>query len=144
MRYQATATVGVPPAEVWRLFVDVESWPETHRNVTEVRRTDTGPLHVGSEAIVKQPGLPRARWRVTEIEPDRSFTWETRTGLVTSVGSHLAEPDGAGSKITISLTLRGPLAGVTARLFGRRTQRSVSMEAEGFRAAAESASRRTS
>ena len=143
MKHQVTATVGAPPAQVWRLFADVERWPEMTRSMREVRRIDTGPLRVGSEAIVRQPGLPRARWRVTEIEPGRSFTWETSAGGVTTAGGHLVEPSGRGSKITLTLCLRGPLAAVAGFLLGRRARRSVSMELEGFRAAAESASPRT-
>jgi uncharacterized membrane protein len=144
MKHQVTATVGAPPAEVWRLFADVERWPEMTRSMREVRRMDTGPLRVGSEAIVKQPGLPRARWRVTEIEPDRSFTWETSAGGVTTAGGHLVEPNGRGSKITLTLCQHGPLAGVAGLLLGRRARRYVSMELEGFRAASESASPRIS
>jgi hypothetical protein len=39
--------------------------------------------------------------------------------------------------ITIGLRLRGPLAGVTEAVLGRRVQRSITMEMEGFRQAAE-------
>lgn len=142
MEHQVTATTGAPPAEVWRLFADVERWPEMTRSMREVRRLDSGPIHVGSEAIVRQPGLPRARWRVTEIEPDRSFTWETSAGGVTAVGGHLVEPAGQGSKITLTLRQHGPLAGIMGLLLGRLSRRYLSMELEGFRAASEPTSPR--
>jgi len=119
-------------ADVWRLFADVERWPQLNRNVTEVRRVDRGPLQVGSEAVVRQPGLPRARWRVTELEPGRMFVWETSSGGVTSVGVHQVEPAGQGSVITISLRLRGPTARLVGALTGRRIRRSIAMELAGF------------
>jgi uncharacterized membrane protein len=144
MEYQVTATTGAPPAEVWRLFADVEHWPEMTRSMREVRLLDSGPLHVGSEAIVRQPGLPRTRWRVTDMEPGRSFAWETSAGGVTTVGGHLVEPAGQGSKITLTLRQHGPLAGVMDVLLGRLSRRYLSMELEGFRAASEPASPRIS
>ncbi len=66
-----------PPEDVWRLFVDVERWPQLTKSLTEVRRLDRGPFQVGSEAMVRQAGGPMGRWRVTELEPGRSFSWES-------------------------------------------------------------------
>ena len=103
----------------------------------EVRRVDSGPLRVGSEAVVKQPGLPRARWRVTELTPDRSFTWETTAGGVTTAGGHVVDASEQGSTITLTLRLRGPLARPVGVLTSRRAQRSLMMEMEGFRRTAE-------
>jgi len=53
-------------------------------------------LAVGSEAVVRQPGLPRTRWRVTELEPGHSFTWESAAGGVTTAGSHIVERTAKG------------------------------------------------
>jgi uncharacterized membrane protein len=133
MEFRIAATVDVAPSQVWRSFVDVEHWPEMTRSMREVRRLDSGPLRVGSEAIIKQPGLPRNRWRVTELEPDRSFTWETKAGGVTAVGGHLVVPAGPGSTITLTLSQHGPLAGIIGVLMGRRIRRNLAMELEGFR-----------
>jgi hypothetical protein len=94
---------------------------------------------VGSEAKVSQPRLPAARWRVTELAPDRRFTWQTSAGGVTTVGDHLVEPDGAGSRITLILSLRGPLSGVMGLLMGGIARRYAAMELEGFRVAADAA-----
>ncbi len=57
---------------------------------------------------------------------------------MTTIGVHAVAADGPGSVITISLGLRGPLAGVVGAVFSRRTQRNITMETEGFRRTAES------
>jgi uncharacterized membrane protein len=138
MEHRVTITVDAPPEQVWRLFVDVERWPEMTTSIREVRRMDSGPLQVGSEAIIEQPRLPRACWRVTELEPGRSFTWETTTGGVTTTGGHIVEPNGQGSTITLTLRLHGSFARLVYAFVGRLSRRYLSMEMEGFRRAAES------
>ena len=138
MEYRVTTPVNAPAEQVWRLFVDMGRWPEMTASMREVRRTDSGPLGVGSEAIVRQPRLPRARWRVTEMDPGRSFTWETSAGGVTTAGDHIVEPDGQRAVITISLRQYGPLAGLAKAVTGRLNRKYLSMEMEGFRRTAES------
>jgi len=139
MEYRLTATAGASPAEVYRLFIDVERWPELTPSMRSVRRLDAGPIRVGSEAKVSQPRLPSAHWRVTELEPDRRFTWETTAGGITTVGDHLVEPDGAGSRITLIVSMRGALSVVMGLLMGGVARRYAAMELEGFRAAADTA-----
>ena len=107
-------------------------------SITRVRRMDSGPLRVGSEAIVNQPRLPRVRWRVTELEPGHSFTWVTTNPGITSVGGHIVEADGQGSVVTLTLRLQGPLARPVYSLTRSLSRRYLAMEAEGFRRAAES------
>jgi uncharacterized membrane protein len=138
MEHHVTAAVAAPPEAVWRLFVDLERWPEMTESISHLRRMDSGPLRVGSEAIVEQPRLPRARWRVTQLEPGRSFTWETAALGVTTVGGHTVEAGGQGSMITLTLQVRGPLARPVYALVRGRSRRYLSMELEGFRRTAES------
>jgi uncharacterized membrane protein len=138
MEYVLTVACDAPPEQVWPLFVDVERWPEMTKSVREARRVDSGPLRVGSEAIIKQPRLPRARWRVTELGPGHSFTWENKSGGVTGVGGHIVVADGPGSKITITLRLHGPMARLVYAFTARLSRRYLSMEIEGFRRTAES------
>ena len=133
-----TTTVDAPPEQVWPLFVDLERWPEMTKSIREVRRVDKGPFQVGSEAIIKQPRLLPARWRVTELEPGHSFIWETTTGAVTSVGAHIVDADGQGSKITLTLRMHGPLARLAYAFLGGLSRRYLLMEMEGFRRTAES------
>jgi uncharacterized membrane protein len=138
MELRVSIPADTSPEDVWRLFVDVERWPEMTKSMREVRRLDSGPLQVGSEVVVRQPGLPRTRWRVTELEPGHSFTWESAVGGLTTVVSHIVEADGQGAMIILTLSQHGPLAGVMGVLVDRRARRYVSMEAEGFRRTAES------
>lgn len=138
MELRIATTVNASAEQVWGLFVDVERWPEMTNSIQELHRTDSGPLRVGSEAIVKQPRLPRVRWRVTELVPFQSFVWETASpGLITT-GGHFVEPDGNGAVITLTLRERGPLASLVHVLVGRLSRRYLAMELEGFRRTAES------
>ena len=133
MYLQLSADVNAAPSEVWSKFVDVERWPQFIESFDEIRRLDDGPFGMGSEAMVKQPGLPRARWRVTELEPERVFTWASSGRSLTTAGEHVVEANGSGSTIRLAIRVTGPLAGLTGALFGRRARRSLAMELDGFR-----------
>jgi uncharacterized membrane protein len=139
MEHRVTTAVDAPADKVWQLFIDIERWPEVTRSIREVRRTDSGPLRIGSEVIVRQPRLPQARWRVTALEPGRSFTWEATVAGVTAVGGHVVEADGQRAVITLTLSQHGPLVWLTDALMGSLARKYLSMEMEGFRRTAESA-----
>ncbi|HEY3879009.1 MAG TPA: SRPBCC family protein [Trebonia sp.] len=132
-----TTAVAAPAGAVYQLFTDVERWPQLTASITEVRRADSGPIRVGSEAVVRQPRLPRARWRVTELVQDRTFTWETTAAGVTTSGAHAVEPDGQHSVITLTLRQHGPFAWLASALSGGLARKYLTMEMEGFRRAAE-------
>jgi uncharacterized membrane protein len=139
MEHRVTTAADASPAQVWALFVDMERWPEMTKSISAARRVDEGPLHVGSEAIIEQPRLPKARWRVTDLDPCRRFTWETSARGLTTVGGHIVDPDGQGSRITLTLRMHGPLAPLLYAITSRLSRRYLTMEMEGFRRAAESA-----
>lgn len=137
MEFTVAVQVDADPIRVWELFVDVERWPELTASMSSVRRIDSGDLRVGSTAMVKQPGLPPALWRVTELEPGRVFTWESRSTGVSSIGRHVVEAAGTGARVTLTFRQTGPLAGLAGWLFRGRIHRSVRQEADGFRRRAE-------
>jgi len=91
----------------------------------------------GSQAVVKQPRLPRATWTVTELVPFKYFLWEASSPGLLTTGGHFVEPEGNGALITLTLRQHGPLAPVVEGLLGRLSQRYLSMELEGFRRTAE-------
>ena len=94
---------------------------------------DDDALRVGSTARVKQPKLPPATWRVTELVPGRSFTWVARAPGLTSTGSHELEEFEGVTSARLSLRQSGPLAPLMRLLIGRLTERYVELEARGLK-----------
>jgi uncharacterized protein YndB with AHSA1/START domain len=131
--------IAAPPEAVWRVLVDVERWPEWTESMTSVRRLDAGPLAVGSEARVKQPGLRAATMTVTQINDGQSFTWETRPlPTVTVSAVHAIERIDAGSRVTLSIRSTGLLAPLLSPMLVRVSKRFVPMEARGLKHRVES------
>jgi uncharacterized membrane protein len=131
--------IQAPPALVWEIMRDVERWPEWTPTVTSVRLLDRAPLTVGSRAIIRQPKLPPAKWRVTELdESRRSFTWTSRGPGVLVIARHWVEVFGEGSRVTLSLRFAGVLAGLFAYLTRGLNDRYLAMEANGLKQRSES------
>jgi uncharacterized protein YndB with AHSA1/START domain len=124
--------IAAPPERVWAVVADVERWPEWTPTVSQVTRLESGPLAPGSRARIRQPRLPPAVWRVSELVPGRSFTWVNRSPGVRVIARHSVEPAGQGARITLSLDFAGILGPLVARWTRGLNQRYLALEAEGL------------
>ena len=135
---ERTVNISAPPERVWAVMIDVERWPEWTESMKSVERLDDGEFGIGSKAKLKIRRSPSANvWTVTELTPNRSFTWETNSGGVKGVAAHVIEPDGSSSKVTLTVALSGVVAMLFGWMIGPESKRNVEMEAEGLKRRAE-------
>ncbi|SDH83774.1 Polyketide cyclase / dehydrase and lipid transport [Actinokineospora alba] len=137
---QHTAIITAPPERVWAVLVDVERWPERIPTVDAVERLDGGPLAVGSRTRVRQPRLPEGVWTVTEMADGSSYTWESKSPGVTVNAAHVVEPHPEGSRLTLTVTVSGPMSGIGWLFTRSLTKRYVETEAASIKKAAEETS----
>ena len=135
--FRVVVDIAAAPAQVWNVIRDVERWNEWTRSITSISRQDDGPLRSGSRAVVRQPKLPTNTFVVTALEEGRGFSWESKSPGLRGVGHHWIEPTPAGSRVTLGVDFRGPLAWLVARLYGGLTQRYIEMEAAGLKSRSE-------
>jgi carbon monoxide dehydrogenase subunit G len=129
-----TVNINASTERVWAVMADVERWPEWTESMKSVERLDSGEFGLGSTAKLKIRRSPSANvWTVTELMPNRSFTWETNSGGVKGVATHVIEPDGNGSKVTLTVDLSGIVATLFGPMIAGQSRKNVEMEAEGLK-----------
>lgn len=138
MKSEHAIEIDAPPATVWSVTEDVESWPQWNPTMLSVERIDPGPLDVGSAARIEQRGLPEARWEVTELERGRRFTWETRVRGIRMVATHELVPLGGGTRNVLRLETSGLLAVLLWPQIAASTRRALAQENAGLKARCES------
>lgn len=138
MEQSITVDIAAVPARVWEVLSDVESWSQWTATVTSLRRLDEGPLRAGSRAKISQPRLPETDYRVTELDPGRSFTWVATGPGVLTTARHEVEPlpEGA-SRVRLSVSQSGWLGSVMGRFYRGLTERYLAHEADGLKARCE-------
>ena len=134
---RVTVDIAAPPERAWQAVADVEDWPRWTTSMGDVKRLDEGPLRVGSRARIKQPGLPKYVWEVTDLDEGTSFTWVARTPGVVAWAGHEVVATADGSRVTLSLAWTGVFGGLAGALMARRTRKSIMRDAEGHKACAE-------
>ncbi len=130
-----------PADRLWAVLSDVRRWPQWLPTVDAVTPHDPArPDEVGASYTVEQPGMPRAVWTMTEVEPGRSFTWESVRPGIRTVGTHTLTPGPDGST-TIALGIRwsGVLAPLVRLTLGRRSRDYVTREAAALDSTAKAA-----
>jgi hypothetical protein len=132
MPLQISVDVAAPAEIVWAVMTDVERWHEWTASVRSIHLLDKGPLHIGSRAIVRQPKFPPAMWKVTALEPGRSFTWRTGAPGMRVYGDHAVTPFGVGARAVLSVRYEGALARVLGRLTRDITNVYLELEAAGL------------
>ena len=127
-RASARTSLPLPPAEVLRLWSDVDRWPSfVEGYARRLDLTDSWPEPGGRVVWESTPdGRGRVTEAVTENEPDR-FSTQVFEKALTGVQALRALPADDGSEVELSLeyelTRYGPLGGVADALFIRRALR---------------------
>jgi uncharacterized membrane protein len=115
MDIERSIDIDAPREKVWTVMTDVERWPEWTASVTSVALLD-------------------AVWTVTACEPEHYFAWQTGAPGVRTVAGHRVEATGSnGTRVTLSLSWRGPLAPLIGLLYGKQSRHYVGMEAQGLK-----------
>lgn len=136
MRISHSVDIPAPIDLVWRIYTDVERWPQWMESMDHVDVMDGRAMTLGSEVWISQPRLPNATWEVTEFDPGRRWTWVSRTPGATSVATHELHPvDATTTRVEMSLDMSGGLGAVAGRMIAKRARRYMEMEGEGLRAA---------
>jgi uncharacterized membrane protein len=130
--------IEAPAQLVWQVFSDVERWPEWTPSVTTLVAQDGTGLAVGKRFAIKQPGMSKLVWKVTEIDSGESWTWAQRSLGVLVTARHwvIPQPDGR-TLVRQQLDQRGVLGAVIARLMVKKTRRFLEQEAQGLKARSE-------
>jgi uncharacterized protein YndB with AHSA1/START domain len=134
--YRISVDIAAPPERVWDVMSDVERWSEWTASISSIQRLDgSGPLRLGSRALVRQPRVRPAVWQVTELENGSSFTWITRAAGVVAAGRHSVEAiaNGTRTRATLALTFSGFLAPLFGRLLRSLNERYLRLEANGLK-----------
>ena len=137
LEFKTTTDIPAPPNRVWQVMSDVDHWHEWTPSITSVQRLRGAPLEVGTKALVRQPKLPPAWWKVTAIEPGKSFTWVSSAPGLRVVGHHAVTPTAGGTRATLSLQVHGLFSGIFARMTRAITERYLAFEANGLKARSE-------
>lgn len=142
MSIEDTREIAADSATVWSLTLDVENWPALTSTITSVERLDDGPLRVGSQARIKQPGQRPRVWTVSRLDPPHAFEWFTTIGPLRMTGAHAIRPTPNGCENTLSIRLEGWGRRVAEALLGRALRRTITTENHGFVVASEAATAR--
>jgi uncharacterized membrane protein len=138
MRTDSSIEIDAPASLVWRVFSDVERWPEWTASVTSLTGLDGPDVMLGKRFAIKQPRLPRLVWTVTDLTPGESWTWEQRSVGGTTVARH--DVIAASTDHTLvrqELDQRGPVGALIGRLMLSTTERYLELEATGLKARSE-------
>ena len=138
MMTEDSIQIDAPAQLVWEVFSDVEHWPEWTASVTSLVGHDGTNLAVGKRFSIKQPGMSKLNWKVTEIDPGSSWTWVQRSPGVRVSARHWVIPQPNGrTLVRQQLDQHGVVGALVGRLMVKKTRRFLEQEAQGLKARSE-------
>jgi len=102
-RAEVSTTIKRPVEDVWAVISNVENNPKWSSFALDAKQTSPGPLGVGTTARFVGKFLGRrmeSESVITEFEPNRKYTWESKSGPFPLKGSTALEQIDGGTRVT--------------------------------------------
>jgi hypothetical protein len=122
--WEHSAESKAPPESIWERYKDVDNWSEWSTKGVEESHLD-GRFEVGSKGTSKAPHLPKGRFELIEVEPERGFTSKAKMPGASLTFEHRLEPVDGGTRITHRASLDGPLSPLWRPAVGRIIERGL-------------------
>lgn len=131
MQIERIDDLDVPSAIVWDILQDIEGWSVWSPTIIAARALDGPDLAPGHRFALRQPLQPETIWRITTVEPDRAFRWQTDRRIGFEAG-HRIEPIGHGCRVQADLRPLGRTMPAIWSLLCPLFRRALAAEAEGL------------
>ncbi len=134
--------IDAPADLVWAVYTDVERWPTWTASVRKASVVGGGDLAPGTEVDISQPRFPKLRWKVTDLDPGRGWSWTSTSPGARTVARHrVVALSPTSTRVEQSIDQGGPLGTLVGKLSRGITRRYLAMEAAGLKAASEARAR---
>jgi hypothetical protein len=109
--------------DVWKIWQDVSNWNSWDHGL-EFSTLD-GPFETGTTGTLKPKGGPLVHFKLTKVEPMKTFVDDAKLTLAGIVFSHsLTEFEGR-TRVTHQIEIKGPLAFFFAYVIGRNMKKNL-------------------
>src|SRR5581483_1157413 len=132
MGYRGTSReTRAAPAEVWRVWSDVGTWPEWNPDMKESRLD--GPLRVGTTGTINTRSGGQHDVVVTQVDDGRSFELESTAMPFTRMAIRASlVPSGGGTRVTQEFEARGLLAPLVTPMMSGAILKTFSQVLDGL------------
>jgi len=136
---EASLETTAPADRVWRVWSDINHWPEWNPDMKESRLD--GALKLGATGNIDTRSGGKHEVVVTQYEEGRSFELESTAlpGTKMAIRASIT-PNGSGSRITQGFEPRGLLAPIVGPMMGGMILKTFNSVLNGLKQKVESAS----
>jgi uncharacterized protein YndB with AHSA1/START domain len=128
---EASHDTKASPAEVWRVWSDVNTWPEWNPDMKESRLD--GPLQLGTTGMINTRSGGKHDVVVTQFEEGKSFELESTAMPMTKMAIRATvTPIDGGTRVTQAFEARGLLAPIVAPMMGGMILKTFSKVLDGL------------
>ena len=135
---EASLETTAPPTTVWRVWSDVNRWPEWNPDMKESRLD--GPLKLGATGMINTKSGGKHDVVVTHFQDGRSFELESTAlpGTKMAIRATIA-PSGAGTRISQGFEPRGLLAPLLGPMMSGQILKTFNAVLDGLKRKVETA-----
>lgn len=116
-RFSHTLETSAPPTAIWRIWTDVPNWKTWDDGLKAAELN--GPFATGTTGMLVPDKGPKAKFTVTEVIPEQSYTFRTKLPLGSLYVKRMLTNQSGQTTITHEVWFTGLTKGIFGRALGR-------------------------